>query len=59
MEDFERSEYGAVLREVERHVVEWEQQQTPDQAEWVARTRRRSHLSTGAGAKAIVRALQP
>ena len=32
--DFDRSEYRAVLREIERHVVEWERQQTPEQAEW-------------------------
>jgi hypothetical protein len=58
IEDFKRSEYGAVLREIERHVIEWERQQTPEQAEWVARARRRSHLSTRAGARAIVEALR-
>jgi hypothetical protein len=31
---FDRSEYRAVLHEIERHVVEWERQQTPEQAEW-------------------------
>ena len=58
IEDFDRSEYGAVLREIERRVVEWERQQTPEQAEWVARARRRSHLSTAAAAKAIVETLR-
>jgi hypothetical protein len=58
MEDFDRSEYAAVLRAVERHVIEWERQQTPEQAAWVAQARRRNHLSTGAAAKAIVRTLQ-
>ena len=59
IDDFDRSEYGAVLREAERHVIEWERQQTPEQAEWVARARRRNHLSTGAAAMAIVEALRP
>jgi len=58
MENFDRSEYAAVLRAVERHVIEWERQQTPEQAAWVAQARRRNHLSTGAAAKAIVRTLQ-
>jgi hypothetical protein len=53
IEDFDRSEYGAVLREIERHVIEWEQQQTHEQAEWVAAARRRHHFSTTAAAKAI------
>ena len=57
IEDFDRSEYGAVLREIERHVIEWERQQTPEQALWVAEARHRKHLSTGAAAKAIVQAL--
>jgi hypothetical protein len=58
IENFDRSDYGAVLREVERHVVEWEHQQTPQQAEWVAQARRTKHLSTGAAARAIVDALR-
>jgi hypothetical protein len=58
IEDFDRSEYGTVLREIERHVVQWERQQTPEQAEWVAEARRRKHLSTGAAAAAIVQALR-
>lgn len=58
IEDFDRSEYRAVLREIERHVIEWEAEQTPEQAEWVARARRCKHLSTRAGAKAIVNALR-
>jgi len=57
IEDFDRSEYGAVLREIERHVIEWEREQTLAQAEWVARARRRNHISTAAGAKAIIEAL--
>jgi hypothetical protein len=28
IEEFDRDEYGAVLGEIERHVVEWERQQT-------------------------------
>jgi hypothetical protein len=56
MEDFDRSDYGAVLREIERHVIEWEQQQTPEQAEWVAQARRRRHLSTRAAASTILKA---
>ena len=58
IEDFNRSEYRAVLREIERHVIEWERQQTPEQAEWVASVRRRNHLSTGAAARAILEVLQ-
>ena len=58
LEDFDRSEYGAVLREVERHVIEWERQQTAEQAEWVSRVRRRNHLSTGSAARAIVLTLR-
>jgi hypothetical protein len=58
IEDFDRSEYGTVLREIERHVVQWESQQTAEQAEWVAQVRRRKHLSTGAAAEAIVQALR-
>jgi hypothetical protein len=58
IEDFDRSEYRAVLRELERHVIEWERQQTLEQAEWVARVRRRNHVTTRAGAKAIVAALR-
>jgi hypothetical protein len=57
VEDFDRSERGAVLREIERHVVQWERQQTPEQAEWVAEARRRKR-STRAAAKAIVQALR-
>jgi hypothetical protein len=53
---FDREEYGAVLREIELHVTEWEGQQTPEQAEWVARARRRRDVSTGEAAKAIVTA---
>jgi hypothetical protein len=37
--DFDRSEYRAVLREIERHVVAWERQQAAAQTEWVARGR--------------------
>ena len=59
IEDFDRSEYGAVLREVERHVMEWERQQAPEQAGWVAQTRRRNHLSTRVAARAIVHVLGP
>jgi hypothetical protein len=58
MQEFDRSDYGAVLREVERHVIEWERQQTPEQAEWVALARRRKHLSTGAAAKAVIEVLR-
>ena len=58
MRDFDRSEYGAVLREIERHVLEWERQQTPEQAEWVARNRCRHHLSTRAAVVRIVEALR-
>lgn len=56
IEDFDRSEYGAVLRTIERHVLEWERRQTSEQAEWFARGRRRCDLSTGEAAKAIVNA---
>jgi hypothetical protein len=45
-EDFDRSDYGTVIRAIERHVVDWERQQTPEQAEWVARMRRRRYLSS-------------
>lgn len=58
IEDFDRSEYGGVLREIERHVIEWEDQQTPAQAEWVAQTRRRHYRSPLAGARAILAVLQ-
>jgi len=56
--DFDRNEYGAVLREIERHLITWESQQTVEQAEWVAAARRRNHLSTSAAAKAIVKAVR-
>jgi hypothetical protein len=49
---------GAVLREIQRHVMEWERQQTPEQAEWMARFGRQSYLSTRAGAREIVKALR-
>ena len=58
IEDFDRGEYRAVLREIERHVMEWERQQSPQQAEWVARVRRRSHMSTRVGTRTIVEALR-
>jgi hypothetical protein len=58
MRDFDRAEYGAVLREIERHLVEWESQQTPEQREWVAQMRRRDYCSTREGAKRIVRGLR-
>ncbi len=54
IEDFDRCEYGAVMRQVERHVLEWERHQSPEQAEWLAQAQRRKHLSTGAAASAIV-----
>jgi hypothetical protein len=38
LEDFDESEYEAVLREIQRHVREWETQQTPAQAEWVPKS---------------------
>ena len=41
-----RGEYGTAMREIERRVVQWERQQTTEQAEWVAEARRK-HLSTG------------
>jgi hypothetical protein len=46
LEDFEQSEYKAVLREIERHVREWERQQRPEQAEWVTRQRMRGYRPT-------------
>lgn len=58
MRDFDRAEYGAVLREIERHLVEWESQQTPEQREWVAQMRRRDYCSTGEAAQRIVAALR-
>jgi hypothetical protein len=58
IEDFDRSDYGAVLREIERHVAEWEEQQTPEQAAWVAASRRRSYRSPLAGARAIIAAFR-
>jgi hypothetical protein len=57
IEEFDRSEYGAVLREIERHVIEWERQQTPEQAEWVAAAMHRNYLSSGAAVSAIVDAI--
>jgi hypothetical protein len=58
MKDFDKSEYGGVLREVERHVIDWERQRTPEQAEWLARMQCRTHLSTGAAVRKIIQALQ-
>ena len=58
LEDFEQSEYKAVLREIERHVREWERQQRPEQAEWVTRQRMRGYRSTLASADAILAALK-
>ncbi|HEY5294107.1 MAG TPA: hypothetical protein VIJ70_01360 [Gaiellaceae bacterium] len=57
IEDFDRSEYRAVLREIEQHLITWEGQQTPEQAEWIAQVRRRGYRSTGEAANAIVAAL--
>jgi hypothetical protein len=58
IEDFDRSEYGPVLREVERHVMEWERQQTPAQAEWTDAMRRSGYRSTREAARAIVEELR-
>lgn len=44
-EDFEQNEYEAVLREIERHVRDWERQQRPEQAEWLKRQRLRGYRS--------------
>jgi hypothetical protein len=57
MRDFDREQYGAVLREIERHLVEWESQQTPEQREWVAQMRRRDYCSSREGVKRILHAL--
>jgi hypothetical protein len=58
LEDFEQSEYDAVLREINRHVRDWKRQQNPDQAEWVRRQRLRNHRSTLAAADAILAVLE-
>lgn len=58
LEDFGPSDYKAVLREIERHVHDWERQQTPEQAEWVTQQRLRGYRSTLAAADAILRALK-
>jgi hypothetical protein len=58
MRNFEQAEFRPLLREIERHLVEWESQQAPEQRVWVAQARRRNHLSTRAGAQAIVEALR-
>ena len=57
LEDFDQSEYTAVLREIKRHVRDWEKQQTPAQAEWVREQRMRGYRSTLAAADAILAAL--
>jgi hypothetical protein len=57
LEDFEPSEYKAVLREIERHVRDWRGQQTPEQAEWVRQQRLRGYRSTLSAADAILAAL--
>jgi hypothetical protein len=57
LEDFDSSEYKAVLREIERHVRDWKVQQTPQQAEWVRRQRTRGYRSTLRAADAILAAL--
>jgi hypothetical protein len=58
MEDFDQTEYGAVLHELERHVLEWSANRRP-----TGRVGRAGaapdHLSTGAAAKAIVDLLRP
>ena len=58
LEDFDQSEYMAVLRQIERHVREWERRQTPEQAEWVKRQRMRGYRPTLAAADAILAALE-
>jgi len=58
LEDFKPSEYKAVLREVERHVRDWETQQTPEQAEWVKQQRMRGYRSTLDAADAILAVLK-
>jgi hypothetical protein len=56
LEDFEPSDYKAVLREIERHVGDWKRQQTPEQAEWVRRQSMRGYRSTARAAGAILAA---
>jgi hypothetical protein len=58
LEDFDPSDCKAVLREIKRHVREWESQQPPEQAEWVKRQRMRSYRSTLAVADASLAALE-
>jgi hypothetical protein len=58
LEDFDQSDYTAVLHEIDRHVCDWESQQTPEQAEWVKRQRMRGYRSTLAAADAILAALE-
>lgn len=58
LEDFDRSEYTSVLREIERHVRKWEAQQTAEQAEWVRRQRLRGYRSTFQVADAILAELE-
>lgn len=58
LEDFDQSEYRSALHEIEKHVRDWEAQQTPEQAEWVKRQRMRAYRSTLAAADAILAALK-
>jgi hypothetical protein len=58
IEDFDRSDDGAVLREVERHVIDWERQQTPQQAAWVAGSRQRAYHSPREAARLITTLLR-
>jgi hypothetical protein len=58
MADFDRGDYGTVLREVERHLLEWERERTPEQAKWVTQARRRNHRSTITAVQEIVEAVR-
>ena len=58
LEDVDQSEYTSVLREIQRHVRDWETQQSPEQADWVKRQRMRGYRSTLAAADEILAALE-
>lgn len=58
LEDFSESDQIAALREIQRHVREWESQQTPEQAEWMRLHRMRGYRSTLSAVDAILDALK-
>ncbi len=59
MRRYPESEWGSVLREIERHQRELDARRTPEQAEWARAGARRRAVSTARAAERIVRRTSP